>query len=102
LFHEVFTLPQNIGTRVLIACFARNRFACYGDIPALADPRIIVISLDGATPRIVKDLLKSGALPDNSGIGLLKLLSPEPGGWIQHHQLYSSGGADIVMESVAS
>src|SRR5262249_28467004 len=42
-------------------------------IPALAaPPRIIVISLDGATPRIVKDLLKSGAISDNSGIGLLK------------------------------
>jgi hypothetical protein len=26
--------------------------------------------------------------------------SPEPVGWIQHHQLYSSGGADIVMESI--
>src|SRR5262249_2453962 len=28
------------------------------------------------------------------------LLSPEPVGWIQHHQLYSSAGADIVMESI--
>ena len=26
--------------------------------------------------------------------------SPEPVGWIQHHQLYSSLGADIVMESI--
>jgi hypothetical protein len=26
--------------------------------------------------------------------------SPEPVGWIQHHQLYSSVGADIVMESI--
>jgi hypothetical protein len=26
--------------------------------------------------------------------------SPEPVGWIQHHQLYSSGGADIVMQSI--
>src|SRR5580698_3390016 len=30
----------------------------------------------------------------------VRLLSPEPVGWIQHHQLYSSVGADIVMESV--
>src|SRR5580698_10504289 len=30
----------------------------------------------------------------------VRLLSPEPVGWIQHHQLYSSGGADIVMESI--
>jgi hypothetical protein len=27
--------------------------------------------------------------------------SPEPVGWIQHHQLYSGAGADIVMESIA-
>jgi hypothetical protein len=31
---------------------------------------------------------------------IVRLLSPEPVGWIQHHQLYSSVGADIVMESV--
>jgi hypothetical protein len=30
----------------------------------------------------------------------VRLLSPEPVGWIRHHQLYSSGGADIVMESI--
>ena len=30
---------------------------------------------------------------------IVRLLSPEPVGWIQHHQLYSSIGADIVMES---
>src|SRR5580700_2418431 len=32
---------------------------------------------------------------------IVRLLSPEPVGWIQHHQLYSSVGADIVMESIA-
>src|SRR6202035_2179203 len=30
----------------------------------------------------------------------VRLLSPEPVGWIQHHQLYSGLGADIVMESI--
>jgi hypothetical protein len=25
---------------------------------------------------------------------------PEPVGWLQHHQLYSGRGADIVMESI--
>ena len=29
-----------------------------------------------------------------------RLLSPEPVGWLSHHQLYSGVGADIVMESV--
>jgi hypothetical protein len=31
---------------------------------------------------------------------IVRLLSPEPVGWIQHHQLYSGVGADIVMESI--
>jgi hypothetical protein len=26
--------------------------------------------------------------------------SPEPAGWLQHYQLYSGVGADIVMESI--
>ena len=30
----------------------------------------------------------------------LRLLSPERFGWVQHHQLYSGVGADIVMESI--
>jgi hypothetical protein len=32
---------------------------------------------------------------------IVRLLSPEPVGWYQHHQLYSGVGADIVMESIA-
>ena len=32
---------------------------------------------------------------------IVRLLSPEPVGWIQHHQLYSGLGADIVMESIS-
>ena len=32
---------------------------------------------------------------------IIRLLSPEPVGWVQHHQLYSGVGADIVMESMS-
>jgi hypothetical protein len=32
---------------------------------------------------------------------IVRLLSPEPVGWLQHHQLYSGAGADIVMESIS-
>jgi hypothetical protein len=32
---------------------------------------------------------------------IVRLLSPEPVGWLKHHQLYSGVGADIVMESIA-
>jgi hypothetical protein len=31
---------------------------------------------------------------------IVRLLSPEPVGWLCHHQLYSGVGADIVMESI--
>jgi hypothetical protein len=32
---------------------------------------------------------------------IVRLLSPEPVGWLYHHQLYSGVGADIVMESIS-
>jgi len=41
-------------------------------LPALAAPKVIVISLDGATPRLVNQFLQSGALPQNSGLGKLR------------------------------
>ena len=37
-----------------------------------AAPKIVLISLDGATPRIVNDLLRRGALPRERGIGWLR------------------------------
>ncbi len=39
---------------------------------AVAAPRIIVISLDGGSSRIVEDFLARGILPNNRGIGLLR------------------------------
>ena len=38
---------------------------------ARATPRVVLISLDGATPRIVEELLEEGALPRDQGLGLL-------------------------------
>ena len=35
-------------------------------------PKVVVISLDGATPRLVNQYLASGALPQDQGLGLLK------------------------------
>ena len=37
-----------------------------------AAPKIVLISLDGATPRIVNDLLRRGVLPRERGIGWLR------------------------------
>ncbi|MGH7375436.1 MAG: alkaline phosphatase family protein [Candidatus Rokuibacteriota bacterium] len=39
---------------------------------ALAAPRVIVISLDGATPRLLNQYLDTGALGHSEGVGLLR------------------------------
>lgn len=42
-------------------------------VPTLhAAPKVIVISLDGATPRLVEQYLQDGTLPSDQGIGLLR------------------------------
>src|ERR687891_1665469 len=41
--------------------------------PATAAPRVIVISLDGATPRLVDEYTAAGALDPTTGIGRLRL-----------------------------
>jgi hypothetical protein len=37
-----------------------------------AAPKVVIISLDGATPRFVDQYLASGALDPNTGLGLLR------------------------------
>ena len=39
---------------------------------AAAAPKVIVISLDGATPRLVDQHMASGALSPTQGLGLLQ------------------------------
>src|SRR5262245_24169476 len=39
--------------------------------PVLAEPRVVLISLDGATPRLVQEFLRDGTLPPDRGLGLL-------------------------------
>src|SRR5262245_47707792 len=42
-------------------------------VPAAhAEPRVIVISLDGATPRLVESFMKDGTLSRDRGLGLLE------------------------------
>src|SRR5262245_48593891 len=43
-----------------------------GLLPAWARPKVVVISLDGATPRFVSKYLANGVLPQNQGFGLLR------------------------------
>ncbi len=39
--------------------------------PAFAAPRVVLISLDGATPGLVKDFMRDGTIPHHRGLGLL-------------------------------
>src|SRR5262245_4028318 len=36
-----------------------------------AEPRVVLISLDGATPRLVREFTQDGTLPRDKGLGLL-------------------------------
>ncbi|GDY12940.1 hypothetical protein LBMAG53_18180 [Planctomycetota bacterium] len=46
--------------------------AAIAALPAAEPPKVVLISLDGATPRLVEQYLADGTLPRNKGIGLLK------------------------------
>jgi predicted AlkP superfamily pyrophosphatase or phosphodiesterase len=39
--------------------------------PALAAPRVVLISLDGATPGLVQEFMRDGTIPHHKGLGLL-------------------------------
>ena len=45
-----------------------------GVLPSVASavPKVIVISLDGATPRLVDEQMQSGVLSPTRGLGLLQ------------------------------
>jgi predicted AlkP superfamily pyrophosphatase or phosphodiesterase len=40
--------------------------------PNTTHPKVILISLDGATPRLLNQYLEDGSIPQNEGLGLLK------------------------------
>jgi predicted AlkP superfamily pyrophosphatase or phosphodiesterase len=40
--------------------------------PQSSHPKVILISLDGATPRLLNQYLEDGSIPQNEGLGLLK------------------------------
>src|SRR5262249_13752923 len=50
---------------------AATLLAAIGAASAYAEPRVIVISLDGATPRLVEQFMRDGTLPRNVGLGVL-------------------------------
>ena len=72
--HEFVDFPQEkvVQSLMLPGCF--DFFACKHLFVAQswAAPKVVVISLDGATPRIVNNLLRRGVLPRQRGIGALR------------------------------
>jgi len=63
-------LRRSAGTFVVCGLFTG---ALIGSVQRIdAAPKVIVISLDGATPRLVNKYLANGAISPNQGIGLLK------------------------------
>jgi hypothetical protein len=39
--------------------------------PALGAPRVVLISLDGGTPRLVQEFMRDGTIPRDRGLGAL-------------------------------
>jgi hypothetical protein len=44
----------------------------FSPFSSFSHPKVIVISLDGATPRLLNRYLAEGALPEDQGVGLLR------------------------------
>ena len=54
-----------------LACFTAS-IVLAAAASAHAEPRVILISLDGATPRLVDAFMRDGAIPRDEGLGLLE------------------------------
>src|SRR5262245_49114904 len=67
-FNVVMTNPMSYTQKlvVLIAAIGLLKTS------VSATPKFILISLDGATPRLVNQYLVNGSLPPNEGLGLLQ------------------------------
>src|SRR5262245_43329405 len=55
-------------SRILSAAAAIAGLAA---LPSLAAPRVVLISLDGGTPRLVQQFMRDGTIPRVRGLGLL-------------------------------
>src|SRR5215510_9976480 len=55
----------------ILSAIAAAAIACSVPHALFAAPRVVVISLDGGTPRLVKQFMRDGTLPDDKGLGLL-------------------------------
>ena len=58
--------------RVVVGAVAGALAGLLAVTGALAAPKVVIISLDGATPRFVDQYLATGVLGPNEGLGLLK------------------------------
>ncbi len=65
------------GLSALLMALSLNIFAVANptlaqEKPNTTHPKVILISLDGATPRLLNQYLEDGSIPQNEGLGLLK------------------------------
>jgi len=54
-----------LATPILLACFAVA--ACHGDLPP-SHGRVLLVGVDGASPRVIEPLLAAGRLPNLAAI----------------------------------
>jgi Type I phosphodiesterase / nucleotide pyrophosphatase len=61
-----------LALRVLSSRYHLAALVCaLAAAPASAAPRVVLISLDGATPRLLQEFLRDGTIPADRGLGLL-------------------------------
>lgn len=76
-FNQILKLVERKFTRRLLTFFLVTSFvaiAIHSAVAQSVSPRsqVVLISLDGATPRFIDEYLKKGILDSNKGLGLLK------------------------------
>ena len=84
-------------SRRLLASFAVS-LAVAAAASAGAAPRVIVISLDGATSRLVDAFMRDGGIPRNRRLGLLE----REGVSAEHNSLTAPGHIAIATGSIAA
>lgn len=72
-FRSSISFSERISSRAFLT-LARTVLLLSGlhGVQAMAAPKIVLISIDGATPRLVERYLDQGVLPSDRGLGLLR------------------------------
>src|SRR5882762_3160275 len=55
----------------ILSGIAAAAIASLASLPSSAAPRVVLISLDGGTPTLVRQFMRDGTIPRDKGLGLL-------------------------------